>query len=124
MKKAFGLALAIFISGQAQAAEKEVQAFMTYETFVQLPEPARQLYVAGLADAFTYLEEKTGRMAGLGECLRQNGATPRLAEQLVSEFLDTYPRFKKITLAQAFELGNRQACSSYITDDLQRRALD
>ena len=53
MKKAFGLALAIFISGQAQAAEKEVQAFMTYETFVQLPEQARQLYVAGLSDAFS-----------------------------------------------------------------------
>ena len=63
MKKAFGLALAILISGQAQAAEKEVQAFMTYETFVQLPEQARQFYVSGLADAFIYLEWKTGRMA-------------------------------------------------------------
>lgn len=124
MKKVIALALAILTSGQAQVAGKEVHAFMTYETFVQLSEQGRQLYVAGLADAFTYLEVRTGRMAGFGECLRQNRVTVRLSEQLIREILDTNPRLRENTLADAFELGNRAACNSYITDDLQKRALE
>lgn len=124
MKKAYALALVALVSTQVQAAEKEVQAFMTYEKFIQLPEAYRQFYVAGMADAFTYLEAKTGRMKGLGECLRTNNVTPRVAEELVSEILRTNPRSRGNTLAEAFELGNQAACSTYITDDVQKKALE
>lgn len=115
------LVISILALKPVYAAEQNVFSFMTYKTFSKLPQAYRIFYVTGLTDAFTALAAKTGRMKGLGNCLRSQQVTPKKIEQLVSEVLLANPEYQNKSMAQAYEIANRAACNSFITDDLQKK---
>ena len=108
------LLILLVCTSSALGEEQQANTFVDTEMLKRLPETERQIYVAGLADAFTYLSRKTGYLDGLNKCFAEQKVTVRKIDDLLLKIIsnENYPGISPA--AQGFDISQQLGCQSYL----------
>lgn len=115
----------LLISYPSAGDQTDPHSFMSGDYYSGLRHDRQIYYVMGLADAFTYLAQKTGFLEGISHCYRENKIiSARLMNQFngyVENYKDYYkdysrPDPKTLPAAEAFLQFNKLLCEGFVKE--------
>jgi len=91
--------------------------FINLDVYLKLPTEAQEFYVAGLADAFIYLSNKTGYMDGLEKCFVDGEATASGVAKVMKTVMESWVKEqpgRSIEVARLYARVHQKSCGKFI----------
>lgn len=87
------------------------------DAYLKLPTEAQEFYVAGLADAFIFLSNKTGYMDGLEKCFVDTKATASGVAKVMKTVMESWVKKqpgRSIEIAKLYARAHKKSCAKFI----------